>query len=344
MSDKFANQVYRVGIVGTGGIARAHGRACKELECVTLGAICDISEVALNRYGDEFGVSPHHRYLSLNQMLDAENLDIAIICNWGAYHAQRGIQIAKSGKVKAILCEKPFTSTAMEAEEMTVAAKENGVLIAEAFKFRHHPMHLKAKELVDSGAIGEVMTVRSTFFTGGGGGGPETRRPERNWRFNKSKGGGSIYDLGCYCIHQARFIFDAEPSRVFTVSQPGLEVDDAAYLLLLFPKDRVAQISVGFNCAGSQYAEICGTKGMLRLDKVWNNENQAVSIEHRSKDGIKHIEFEPVFQFTLQLQHLCHCLATGQPHRISPENCVNQIRVMDAVFESIAKGQAVELS
>lgn len=336
-------QPYRVGLVGAGGIARAHGGACKLVDCAELVAICDVSETALNRYGDEFGVA--QRYLDLDQMLANANLDIAIISNWGVYHAQTGVQIARSRRVKAILCEKPFTSTAAEAVELVTAARENGILLAEAFKFRHHPLHLKAKALVDEGAIGEVMTMRSTFCTGGGGGGPETRRPESNWRFNKAQGGGSIYDLACYAIHHARFIFGAEPVRVFAAKQPGIEVDDAAYLLLVFPGDKTAQISVGFNSWNSQYAEISGTKGMVRLDKAWNNENQPTALEHWSHTARQSqpetIAFAPVNQFALQLQHLCDCLTTGAAHRIPPESSIAQMRVIDAAFESMATGQAV---
>lgn len=334
---------YRVGLVGTGGIARAHGKACQLAENAELAAICDVSETALTNFGEQFDVNPENRYLSLDEMLTTENLDIAVICTWGAYHAETGIQIAESRQVKAILCEKPFTSTAAEAEAFVGAAQENGVLVTEAFKFRHHPMHLKAKELIDAGAIGEFMTLRSTFCTGGGGGGPETRRPEANWRFNKAKGGGSIYDLGCYCIHHARFMFDAEPIRVSGASQAGLEVDDAAYLLLVFPGNRTAQISVGFNCAGGQYAEMSGTGGMCRLDRVWNNEESPVNIELTTRSGREVIDIEPCFQFALQLEHLCECLATGKPHRISPESCVNQMRVIDAAFEAMETGRTVEL-
>jgi D-xylose 1-dehydrogenase (NADP+, D-xylono-1,5-lactone-forming) len=221
------------------------------------------------------------------------------------------------------------------------AAKANDVIVAEAFKFRHHPMHLKAKEMIDSGAIGEVLTIRSTFCTGGGGGGPETRKPESNWRFNKAKGGGSVYDLGCYCIHHARFMFDAEPVKVFASSQPGLEVDDAMFILLVFPNDRTAQISVGFNAAGGQYGEICGRGGMLRLDKIWNNENQPVAIEYQTTEGSGTIDFEPTFQFANQLDHMCHCLETGEPHRVSPESCINQMKTIDAIFKSAATGEAV---
>ena len=341
MSDKSAAPVYRIGIVGTGGIAKAHGRACDELECVELSAICDISEEALHRYAESFGVE--RLYRDLDQMLTSEELDIAIIANWGASHAETGIQIAKSRRVKAILCEKPFTSTAAEAEQFVKAAISNGVLVAEAFKFRHHPMHLKAKELIDSGEIGDVKTIRSTFCTGGRGGGPETRPPERNWRFNKAKGGGSIYDLGCYCIHHARFVFDAEPVSAFAIQQWGIEVDDAMYILLTFPGERTAQISIGFNSATAQYAEICGTKGMLRLDRIWNNENRPVSIEKQTVDGSESIEFAPVYQFANQLQHLCDCLTTGQPHRISPENSIHQMKVIDAVRESVKTGNVVAI-
>ena len=341
MSDISSTPVYRVGIVGTGGIAKAHGRACKELECAELAAICDISDEALHRYAEAFGVT--HLYHDLDQMLTNEELDFVIIANWGAYHAETGIQIANSRRVKAILCEKPFTSTAAEAEQFVKAAKANGVLVAEAFKFRHHPMHLRAKELIDAGEIGEVKTIRSTFCTGGKGSNLQTRRPERNWRFNKAKGGGSIYDLGCYCIHHVRFVFDAEPVTVFAIQQPGIEVDDAMYILLTFPGERTAQISVGFNSSTAQYAEICGTKGMLRLDRIWNNENRPVSIEKQTVDGSESIEFAPVFQFTNQLRHLCDCLTTGQPHRISPENSIHQMKVIDAVLESVETGDVVAI-
>ena len=337
------NGIFQVGLVGTGGIANAHGSACQQTPSAELAAICDVSEGALAGFGERFSVDAENRYLSLDEMLESEDLDIAVICTWGAFHAEVGIKISESQQVKAILCEKPFTSIAAEAEAFVGAANENGVLVAEAFKFRHHPMHIKAKELIDSGAIGDFMTLRSTFCTGGGGGGPETRKPEANWRFNKAKGGGSIYDLACYNIHHARFMFGAEPVRVSGASQAGLEVDDGSYLLLVFPGERTAQISTGFNCAGGQYAEMAGLGGMARIDRAWNNENSAVNIVLQNRDGHQVIDFEPCFQFTLQLEHMCECLATGNPHRISPESCVNQMHVIDAAFEAMATGRTVEL-
>lgn len=331
---------YRVGLVGTGGIARAHGRACQQIAAAELVAVCDVSAAQLVRYGEEFGVEA--RYTDLDAMLREAELDIAIICTWGAFHAETGIHICNSGRVKAVLCEKPFTQDAAQAAAFAAAGRKNRVLVAEAFKFRHHPMHLRAKALIDAGAIGDLVGVRSTFCTSSGG--PLTERtPESNWRFNRAKGGGSIYDLACYNIHHARFAFGAEPERVFAAQQRGLETDDAASITLVFSGGRTAQIAVGFNAFSSQYAEISGHRGMLRLDQAWNNENRAVTIEHRTPSGVEVVEFPPCFQFALQLQHLCDCLAGGGEHRIAPEHSVAQMQVLDAVKESMETGRVVEL-
>lgn len=331
---------YRVGLVGTGGIARAHGTACQQIAQAELVAICDVSAEQLARYGEEFGVAA--RYTDLDAMLRDAALDIAIICTWGASHAEAGIHICDSQRVRAVLCEKPFTQNAAQAAAFAAAGRKNRVLVAEAFKFRHHPMHLRAKALIDAGAIGDLVGVRSTFCTSAGGALKE-RTPASNWRFNKAKGGGSIYDLACYNIHHARFAFGAEPERVFAAHQPGIETDDAASIVLVFSGGRTAQIAVGFNTFSSQYAEISGHSGMLRLDQAWNNENRAVAIEHHRPSGVEIVEFPPCFQFALQLQHLCECLAEGRQHRIAPEHSVRQMQVLDAVKESMETGRAVEL-
>jgi predicted dehydrogenase len=345
MPQSQAARPYRVGIVGAGGIAHAHGGACQVLDEVELVAICDVSPAALDRFGTDFGVED--RYLELDEMLAATNLDIGIISNWGALHAATGIRLAESGKVKAILCEKPFTSTAAEAEALVAAARDAGVLVAEAFKFRHHPVHQRARALIDSDAIGEVMSVRSTFFTGGTGAGLETRTPDLNWRFNKSQGGGSVNDLACYCIHHARFVFGEEPVRVTATGAAGIEVDDSAAILLEFAAGCSAQITVGFNSWSSQYVEIDGTKGQIRIDRAWNNENTPVdlclwNLPDRSV-APEVIEIAPTDQFALQLQHLCDCLRTGAAHRIPPENSIAQMRVIDAVYESMTTHRSVEL-
>ena len=333
-----SDRVHRVALVGTGGIARAHATACERSDRAELVAACDISAASRERFAQQFKVP--HIYASLEEMLAREEIDIAVICLWGVLHKEVGIQLAESGRVQAILCEKPFTQNAADAEALAAAGREHGVLVAEAFKFRHHPMHLKAQEIIRQGGIGRLQNVRSTFCTNV----PlERRRPELNWRFNRSKGGGAIYDLACYNIHHARFVFGEEPQRVFAAQTPGVEVEDAAYISLVFSEGRTAQISVGFETWASQYVEICGDGGLLRIEKAWNNENQAVTLAYHTAEEVEQIDFAPTFQFVHQLEHLCDCLDCDKPHRISLENSIAQMRALDAVAESMQSGKTISL-
>ena len=327
----------RMGIIGAGGIAGAHARAAGQVSGVDLVALCDVSGEALQRFGDQTGVAA--RYTDLEGMLQQENLDTLSVCTWGNSHAEVAVRAAGSGKVRAILVEKPISATAVECARMVEAAAANGVLLAEAFKFRHHPMHLKLKELVDSGAAGEVHTVRSSFATNVPA---EQIRKELNWRWDPDRGGGAVYDLACYCIHHARFIYGAEPETVFAVCRRGpTGIDEKTTVLLEFPGGGTAEIAVGFTYYNTQYVEVHGTGGRLRADRAWNNENQPTAIDAVFAGGSARFDFPPVYQFALQLQHLRDCLERGGEYRISPQNSLGQMRAIDAVFASMESGAAV---
>ena len=88
---------------------------------------------------------------------------------------------------------------------------------------------------------------------------------------------------------------------------------------------------------------LSGDAGLLRIDKAWNNENQDVTLEHHSADGVEKIDFPPTHQFTHQLEHLCDCLENGQTHRISPQDSIAQMRALDAIAEAMQTGVAVRL-
>ena len=328
---------YRVAIVGAGSIANAHARACAQTERAELVAVCDVSEEAAERFAQHYRVAA--TYTVLEEMLEREQIDIAVVSTWQVNHADVATRIATSKRVKAILCEKPFTANAAEAEQLVATCRSSGVLITEAWKFRHHPIHLQAKEIIERGGIGEVVQVNSTFCH------PfEDRQPQVNWYWQRGKAGGAIYIVSCYNIHHARFVVGEQPERVFATQIPGVEVDDAASIMLIFSGGRTAQITSGFASWHSQNVEIIGTRGVLRIeDLAWNNEDQAVVLQQKTGDGVAHYEFKPTFQFTLQLQHLCECLDTGAPHRIPAEDSIAQMKVIDAVFESLKSGKAVML-
>ena len=151
-----------------------------------------------------------------------------------------------------------------------------------------------------------------------------------------------MYIVACYNIHHARFVFGEEPEGVFAMQVPGVEVEDGVSVTLIYSGGRTAQITAGFSSYHTQRIEVIGSRGLLRIEDIaWNNENQAVVLKQRTSDGVAHFEFEPTYQFTLQLEHLCDVLDTGRAHRVPPEDAIAQMKVLDAVFASFGSGQVV---
>ena len=334
----------RMAIVGTGGIARRHASAAASVEGVDLVAVCDISADKAQRFAATHQVDSFYR--DVESLVQAHEIDIAVVSTWGTSHAEISNQLARSGKVRAVLCEKPICQNAAECADMIATAEESGVLLAEAFKFRHHPLHLKMKELVEDGAVGELRAIRSSFVLGGGT--PRDKmRPEMGWGLDPARGGGVVYDLGCYNIHHARFITGHEPTTVFAQGElhPVCGVHDQVAISLGFPGGITAEIAVGnYAPYHMQGVEICGTKGYLRTDLAWNNENKPTTLEARFKGRQERYEFAEQYQFAHQLRHMMDCLERGVEHRIQPQNSLGQMRTIDAVFESLASGNPVHLN
>ena len=342
---------YQVGIVGAGENARDHGRACRDVAEAELVAICDISEAALRRYQNEFGVPSV--YTDLDGMLAEHQFDIVIVSTWGVYHAEVSNKVARSGKVRAIQVEKPISSTAAECEEMMAVAGEHGVVLAEGFKFRHHPQHDKVKEIVDSGAIGQVKSVVSTLSS------PMMRfTPLSNWRFHRARGGGSVFDTASYLIHFARFIVGEEPQTACAVGRyvDSADVEISAEVLLDFPGGAAAHLTASYEYGYCQATSIVGTRGWIRMDLPFDQRSvrEVEFVEKEDLPATVHVfhdnfdsevyQFAPVGQFGRELEHLCASLNTGQPPTVPASYSLGNMRAIDAVFESMRTGRAVQVA
>jgi predicted dehydrogenase len=329
----------RVVIVGAGGISYQHAAACRALEGVELVAVCDTRPEAAARLGDEFGVAA--RYGDVEELIARERADLAIVAVWGRAHAEVSGKLARSGRVRGVLCEKPLAIDADEASEMFRAARESGVLLAEAFRLRHQPIHHRAIELIRAGRIGDVRHVRNMMASVQP---PERRRPELNWRFNRPAGGGVTYDIGCYTINQARWALGAEPETVHAIGRWGdvSGVDEHVVAHATFPGGRTAEWCVSWQAGPGHVAEVYGSAVAIRIARAWGIDEQgATALELFDAGGEREvIEFAPVRQFELQLAHMRECLDKGTPHRIPPEDSIAQMRVIDAVYESLRTGQA----
>ena len=176
-------------------------------------------------------------------------------------HVPWTIKALEAGK--HVLCEKPVALDAGEAETLIAARDKAGRLVAEAFMVRHHPQWRRARELARSGAIGEVRAIQ-TFFS------YRLLDPE-NVR-NRPPGGGGLYDIGCYAIVTARYIFGAEPTRVVATldRDPNFGTDRLASAILEFPGGRHLTFSAATQLSAHQRVTIVGEAGRIEIAIPFN--------------------------------------------------------------------------
>ena len=235
---------------------------------------------------------------------------------------------------KHVLCEKPVALDAAEAQQLVDVSRRTGRLVAEAFMVRHHPQWLKARALVESGRIGEaraVSTLFSYYLTDPG-----------NIRNQADIGGGGLYDIGCYAINTARFLFGAEPERVTGLfdRDPAMRTDRMMSGLAAFPGDRHLAFTCATQLVPCQSVQIIGTKGRIHVEIPFNAPTDVPTrlVVDDGRDlsggGRETIEVSIADQYTLQGDAFSRAVRGEGPLAWGIEDAVLNMRVIDAFFRS----------
>jgi predicted dehydrogenase len=251
-------------------------------------------------------------------------------------HVPISIEAVAAGK--HVLCEKPIALSAAEAAKLIEARDRAGVLVQEAFMVRGHPQWLRARELVRTGAIGELRVVQGSFSY--------MNVDPANVRNQAAIGGGGLYDIGCYPIVTSRFLFEAEPTRVASLidHDPTFETDRLATVLLEFPKGQAL-----FYCSTQlvpyQRMQILGTKGRIEIEIPFNappDRPCRIFVDDGAKlgDASARLEtFEVVDQYTLQGDLFARAIRDGTPLAFPLEDAAANMRVLDAIFRAGRSGR-----
>ena len=250
-------------------------------------------------------------------------------------HVPLSIEAARAGK--HVLCEKPVALDAAEAQTLVRARDAAGVLIQEAFMVRYHPQWLRSRELVRSGRIGEVRAIQGFFSY-------NNRDPE-NIRNKADIGGGGLYDIGCYPITGARFLFEEEPTRVVGLIErdPAWRIDRLTSAMLDFPSGQ-ATFTCGTQITPYQRMQILGTAGRIEIEIPFNAPPDVpcrIFLDDGSQLGNAGIVVEelPVTdQYTAQGEVVSRAIRSGEPLEFPLESAVRGMRIIDAVFRSAASG------
>ncbi len=246
-------------------------------------------------------------------------------------HAEWTIKAAEAGKHS--LVEKPFAVSAAQAVEVDRVVRDRGVKVMEAFMWRFHPMHRRVRELIRQGAIGPVRNVRAAFTFS------ITRSP--NVRLSEELHGGGLMDVGCYCISEARYLFDAEPTRVYAVADydPEYKVDMLASAILEFPTGRAA-FDCGFELSFRCEYEVAGTSGRIVCPLAILPGENAEIVVHTSAGAVTET-FPGVNQYVnSSFEHFSKCIAEGLPLEYDTSDAIKQQKVIDAVYRSTRSGKS----
>lgn len=250
-------------------------------------------------------------------------------------HVPWTLAAARAGK--HVLCEKPFSMTAQEAEQLREVAGQ--VHIMEAFMVRFHPQWQRARELVRSGALGELRTVQAFFSY--------FNRQSDNIRNRADVGGGALYDIGCYAIVAGRFLFESEPLRVITLIErdPEFQTDRTTSAMLDFGGGRRLDFTVSTQSVPFQRVQAIGTKQRLELVIPFNaplGGTTDLLLDDGSQIGgvsAVHETLPACDMYTLQGDTFSQAVRGEIPLPYGLDDAICNMRIIDALFKSDQSGQ-----
>lgn len=281
------------------------------------------------RVPQTFGYDEYERCL--------EEVDAVYIALPNSMHAEYTVRAAQAGV--HVLCEKPMAVTADECERMIAACRDARVKLMVAYRLHFEALNLEAVELARSGRLGDLRYFNSSF---------SMRLRPGNIRAKRELGGGSLYDIGVYCINAARYLFRAEPTEVMAMSVHSgagtlREVDESTGAMLRFDGGRLATFVTSFNAADVAAYRIVGTKGYVRVDPAYEYA-EGLSGEIAIEGKIRRVRGPRRDQFAPELRYFSDCVLRNRQPEPSGVEGLQDVRIVQALYQSAETGHPVQLT
>lgn len=319
----------RFGILSTANIGGRLVTAFAGSPQAELVAVASRTRQAVEAYAAKHGLDPSVRlYDSYQALLDDPDVEAVYNPLPNSLHAEWTIRAAEAGK--HILCEKPLAVDVAECRAMIDAAERAGVVLQEAFMYRHHPATKRLWELVREGAVGDVRLVRSSFCF--------SIADPRNIRLRADLAGGACMDVGCYCITLARDVIGEEPTTAYAAATFGAEsgVDETICGTLAFPSGGVGQFVCSVKSGGHSGALVLGSSGSIEIARPWFPDAERAVLKVNGEDVVVEHGGE-LYQH--QVDAICRTIRTGAPLPIPPLDGARTIAALTACLRSARSGQ-----
>jgi len=302
-----SDDTYRVGIIGCGGVARAHANAYRRHPKTQMVAAADINPEAVDNFAREFDIPA--RYTDYREMLDSEQIDILSVCTWPMSHAEITVAAAETGGIKGILCEKPMATNLGEADTMLEACDRNGVKLVVGHQRRFEPVNVTARKLILEGAIGQPTLA-----------------------FRKASGG--LLNWGTHLIDTIRYLL-GDPETLWVLGQISrktdryerrMRIEDFSAAIICFEGGTRGVIEVDLPGPGMPAVLMYGSDGMIAYQDgriFLTNKKGATEVQPRG-DGMN------------QLEELIAWLeGRVEEHRGSGRQARYTMEIMMAIYESV---------
>ena len=358
----------RVGIIGTGGISRAHQQAYQKAGGFEIVAVCDIFEEKAKKAAEEWEVPAENAFTDIEQMLNSVDLDTISVCTYNQAHKDPTIAALKAGK--HVFCEKPMAATLEDATEMVKVAKSSGKILQIGIHSTFSSDIQLARKLVDNRILGDIYYAETTA----------TRRrgiPGNTFIYKRTAGAGAVVDIGIYNMHNALFVMGyPKPVRVSAVTADyiahqdprwdDMDVEEFGAAWVRFDNGGVLLFKVSWavhqNSLGGTY--FLGKDAGLSLggpvvyadsltEQVQNlaqDQGYGVETEDAGKGwfdqqmvNIKFSGLPSIDVWKAQMEAFGDAVRSGTPSPIPPEGVVLTNVIMDGMFKSQSLGKEVEV-
>ncbi len=334
-----AERVVRYAVVGLGWIAQiavlpAFANASNTSR---LAALISGNAEKRRKLGRRYRVPLLHSYEEYDACLRSGEIDAVYIALPNDQHREYAVRAAEAGI--HVLCEKPMAVTERQCLDMIEAARANNVKLMIAYRLHFDPANMLAVDIARSGRLGDVRVFHSIFSM--------RVKDDENIRVQPEHGGGTLYDIGIYCINAARYLFQDEPIEVFGMSAPGSRsslgldgVDEMTSAILRFPGDRHAVFTSSFGVNDVSTYRIVGTTGELQAEPAYQFQGP-LKIQVTTGGRTQRKRFREHDQFAPLLMHFSDCILRGGEPEPSGVEGLADVRIINALYDSARQGRPI---
>ena len=320
-----AGSALRWGILSTARINEEVLPAFRTSDAAELVGVASRDTARAREYAERHGIPTS--YGSYEALLEDASIDCVYLPLPNALHYKWTRAALEAGK--HVLCEKPLTPTAEEARSLFELASERGLRLMEAFMYRHHPKTKRLREIVQSGVLGDVEVIRSWFHF-------KTDEPASDIRYDPSLAGGSLRDVGCYCISLATYLHNRAPDRVEgTARWSSSGVDEAFAATMSFGEQSVAVFDCGMFSPLDVGVKVLGTNGNATVRSPWYAHMAPLEIELHIDGETSTISTPGANAYQLEIDNFCDAISGRGTPEIQPDETLRNLEVMERLERTV---------